>query len=56
MHDIQPREYVFDWGAFALIEFVGYLINKMQIADTMGISRMSVHRIIHADKLEEATQ
>lgn len=23
MHDIQPREYVFDWGAFALIEFLG---------------------------------
>ena len=31
-------------------------LSTYKIADTMGISRMSVHRIIHADKLEEATQ
>ena len=31
-------------------------LSTYKIADTMGISRMSVHRIIHADRLEEATE
>jgi DNA invertase Pin-like site-specific DNA recombinase len=31
-------------------------LSTYKIADTMGISRMSVHRIIHAGKLEEDTQ
>ena len=31
-------------------------LSTYKIADTMGISRMSVHRIIHADKLEGTTQ
>ena len=31
-------------------------LSTYKIADTMGISRMSVHRIIHADKLEAATE
>ena len=31
-------------------------LSTYKIADTMGISRMSVHRIIHADKLEDAMQ
>ena len=31
-------------------------LSTYKIADTMGISRMSVHRIIHADKRKEATQ
>ena len=31
-------------------------LSTYKIADTMGISRMSVHRIIHADNLEGTTQ
>ena len=31
-------------------------LSTYKIADTMGISRMSVHRIIHTEKLEEASQ
>ena len=31
-------------------------LSTYKIADTMGISRMSVHRIIHAAKLEGTTQ
>ena len=31
-------------------------LSTYKIADTMGISCMSVHRIIHADRLEETTQ
>ena len=31
-------------------------LSTYKIADTMGISRMSVHRIIHADKLDGTTQ
>ena len=31
-------------------------LSTYKIADTMGISCMSIHRIIHADRLEETTQ
>ena len=31
-------------------------LSTYKIADTIGISCMSIHRIIHADRLEETTQ
>jgi predicted amidophosphoribosyltransferase len=48
--------YIALFVAFVVASFVGFLVNKMKIANTMSIGRVLVHRIIHADKLEDAIQ